>query len=838
MIEALDIKNFQGWKSIGPGGGGWLTALAFSPPNTIFAGCDVGGVYRSQDWGHTWQMVNQGLTNYNVTSILVDPMDPNIIYLGTLGGVFISTDQGDSWVAKRNGFPAISLWTFSAPIGALALAPVTLPNQPRVIYAGIGDSHVDRFGRGTIYKSIDSGETWFVVNTDPGKNFASDALIYSIVVDPNHPDHLFAATDSGFYRSVNGGVSWLSSNNGLPHSNTRKVVMHPTDSNILYLTLHATPNQVPWQGGVYKSTNGGISWMAMNTGLGQFVGNPAIPDAALITSNYEQLAIDPQNPEVLYVGDHSWTTAGVYKSTDGGQHWINTVNAASLVHGNFVGVGPSVECLLMIPTLPGWIYFGTPMEVFLSQDAGANWRQMDSDETPGGSGFWRGRGLETTSLYDIAVDPTNPNNVYFGFYDIGFQKSMDGGLTFKHTGGNLQYWRLFFKILVDPDSPNILYASTGDRLKGQLVKSEDSGETWFPISTPGSGACCIYSLVIDTSSNSDLRTLYAGSHAEGVFKSMDGGATWQQKNEGLGENGNRSISSMVMDPLAPNVIYAGVDMQGVPSDELGGVYKTVDGGDHWVNIGTGISNVRDIAIDPANPQNVYVAVRYHFDQVNQLAFAGGVYKSSNGGSNWVKVFSDIFFNKVEVVLGASGVPMIVAGTADHPFHDQSAGHGVFLSLDDGTTWEPMNAGLDMLSVFALASVPQNPGVFYVGTGGGGIFKWDSSYLASPPSIISTPEQGVFQNAVYIYLIKASDPDWLYGQDQLTISALEKPDWLTLIDLGDGTATLSGTPDITVLGEFPVVLQVMDQYSLSTTQSFNLTVRENIVYLPIIIRGGQ
>jgi photosystem II stability/assembly factor-like uncharacterized protein len=837
MMNGLDIMNSQGWKSIGPGGGGWLTALAFSPPNTILAGCDVGGVYRSDDWGYTWQIVNDGLTNYNVNAILVDPLDANMLYLGTLGGVFISIDRGGTWAAKRNGFPGTSLWSFSAPISTIALAPVANQGQPRVIYAGIGDSHAHRFGSGTIYKSVDSGDSWFVVNTDPYHNLAFNALVYSIVVDPTNPDHLFAATDKGFYQSEDAGVSWQPSNTGLPHTNTRQVVMHPTDSNILYLTIHATPNQVPWQGGVYKSINGGDTWVAMNTGLSQFVGNPTIPDPALITSNYEQLVIDPHNPNVLYLGDISWTTAGVYKSMDGGNHWNKTVNPTSLHPGNFIGVGPSVECLLLIPTLPGMVYFGTPMELYLSEDSGTNWRQVDSDETPGGSGYWRGRGLETTSLYDIAVDPVDSNRVYFGFYDIGFQKSLDGGVTFKHAGHELQYWRLFFKIVIDPASPNILYASTGDRIHGQLAKSADYGETWYPIGTPGSGSCCIYSLVIDPTSQTGMRTLYAGSHSEGVFKSIDGGATWVEKNIGLGENGNRSISSLVIDPTNPNVLYAGLDMQGMPSDQYGGVYKTVDGGDHWAKAGSDLPNVRDIVIDPVNSQNVYAAVRYHFDQVNQLPFAGGVYKSSDGGVNWIKVFSDIFVNKVEAVLDLSGNPILLAGTADHPFHDESSGHGVFLSLDNGASWQPMNTGLEMLSVFALASDPQNPNVVYVGTGGGGIFKWDSTNQNHPPNFTSSPVQEVFQNSPYSYFIIASDPDWLVGTDLLTISAVVKPDWLTLIDHGNGTATLSGTPNVTNLGGFPVVLQVMDQYGSLTTQSFILTVRENIVYLPLIIRGG-
>ena len=95
------------WRNIGPGGGGWIPCLAVSPQNSrvIYAGCDVGGFYKSTDAGATWRIRNTGLHDLYVEAIVPHPRDPAIIYIGTEGGVHKSTDGGESWQWLREGFP-------------------------------------------------------------------------------------------------------------------------------------------------------------------------------------------------------------------------------------------------------------------------------------------------------------------------------------------------------------------------------------------------------------------------------------------------------------------------------------------------------------------------------------------------------------------------------------------------------------------------------------------------------------------------------------------------------------------------------------------------------------
>jgi len=168
------------------------------------------------------------------------------------------------------------------------------------------------------------------------------------------------------------------------------------------------------------------------------------------------------------------------------------------------------------------------------------------------------------------------------------------------------------------------------------------------------------------------------------------------------------------------MIYAGVDMGEADADRYGGIYKTIDAGANWVQVDTGIPNVLYLAIDQDNPRIIYAAAREHFDDINQLYFEGGVYRSMDGGSSWDQVFSDVFVQSVAI--DPQNSQIVYAGTADHPFHDQSSGKGVFRSIDGGNSWHPLNAGLGNLSISTLEIDPNNPNLIFAGTGGSGIFK--------------------------------------------------------------------------------------------------------------------
>lgn len=723
-IDMIDGPNIT-WSSIGPGGGGWLTSLAYAPPNTIYVGCDVGGIYRSTDGGETFEIINNDLQNYVVLTIAIHPEVPTTVFLGTAGGLYKSTDGGDHWDWKHDGFPAIDQWGFSAPITTLVIDPI----NPDIIYAGIGDSNQHSYGQGIIYRSEDGGEHWSIVNIGPA-NLHPDTLVYSILVHPQEFNTLFVSTDYGVYKSTDGGVNWEPKNTGLPHTNARKMVMDPVDPNIIYLTINSTPNEQPWQGGVYKSVNGGETWQPKTNGLGNHVGNSGEPD--LITANYENILIDPQNPNVLYVGAISWWDAGIYKTTNGGDSWKNVINSSNTTKGwiNYDDWGiPPGECMLIDPDNSQRVFFGDAWQLFRTEDGGSNWQQIYTNETPEGSGWWKGRGLETTGLHDIEIDPTNSNLVYFRFWDIGFHKTEDGGITFKRFDDGLEYPGNIFDIEIDPERTNVIYASSGqwERTAGDIVKSEDFGLTWRVIGNPASGLpdSQVYALVLDESSPVDNRTLYAASYQNGIYKSIDGGMSWVEMNNGLGTNGNLLVSSLVIDPTDPKILYAGVDMEAawlgvIQSDQHGGIYKTLDGGLSWSKVDEKIPNVLDLSITPHDSQVIYAAAREIWDEVNRQAYQGGVYKSSDGGDNWLLVFEDPF---VEVVVVDPHTPGVVfAGTNDNPFHDQSSGNGLFRSLDGGKTWQSVNDGLSQLAIRAIEIDPNDSTVLYLGSHANGLFK--------------------------------------------------------------------------------------------------------------------
>ena len=138
------------WQNIGPGGGGWIECLAVDPMNplVVYTGTDVGGIFKSTDGGDSWRASNSGLMNDFVREIAIDQNNSRIIYAATSGGVHKSIDSGRTWGVLRNGFPEVSADDFSAPVNTIAIDP----HDSNILYVGIGKRN--SYGRGQIYKSI------------------------------------------------------------------------------------------------------------------------------------------------------------------------------------------------------------------------------------------------------------------------------------------------------------------------------------------------------------------------------------------------------------------------------------------------------------------------------------------------------------------------------------------------------------------------------------------------------------------------------------------------------------------------------------------------------------
>lgn len=699
------------WRNLGPGGGGWIQSICASPHDRdeLFVGCDVGGFYHSIDGGLTYQISNEGMEDYWVECIVPHPTDPDTIYLGNQGGVYKSVDHGKSWRWLREGFPPVSDSRWTAPIGALVIDR----KNPDTLYAGIGRPRVREFGKGEIYKTTDGGESWAVINK-PG-SLPEDARINDLAIHPENSDHLFMSCQYGFYQSRDGGVNWKTTVAGLPHSHARRIAICRSQPDVIYLTLHAEAFKEPWQGGVYKSTDGGNHWQPCLEGLAQRVSKPG--ESRHKTFNYDQIVVHPDNPGIAYVGGDGWGNSKIYKTSDGGASWQNITNIVD--RGWITFNGPSVKCLSMSPLDPDVIYWGSSMHVFKTTDGGTTWNQRYGELLE--DGRIRGSGLEVTCLLDVFVHPADPKCLYFGYADIGLLVSEDGGETFRRgvegirNGINQGPMSMAF----DPDDPNRCWAGFGWGSTlgkvGVVAESTDKGHSWKEIGTPETGLPSELhpSLLLDRSSPPSARRLMTVAVGHGVFTSVDSGQSWKASNEGITDPAR--IQQLIGHPEDSQIYWS------VTGDVPVEIYRSDDGARSWKKISEDFraGQVRAFEVAASDPNRMYLATRR--DYVKGLgSFPGGIYRSNDGGVIWQQVLDDRFAD--DVAIDPRDADVVYAGLSDHPYHDQSTGRGIVVSRDGGKNWISLNGqGLSCKQISSITIDPHSPDRLYLGTGGNGVF---------------------------------------------------------------------------------------------------------------------
>ncbi len=725
LISPAHAVSAASWSNIGPGGGGWIPCVAVSPHDSrvVYAGCDVGGFFKSTDAGMNWRICNTGLHDLYVEVIAPHPRDPKVIYIGTEGGVHKSTDGGESWQWQREGFPPLQRHTFSAPIGALAIDP----QQPDTIYAGIGRPRWKKGGVGTIYKTTDGGAHWSIANPNGG-GMDREALVSDLVVHPRESRRVFAATNRGLYRSDDAGATWRLLSKGLPHNHTRRVGLCAKQPDVMYLTLRTEPGKSPWQGGVYRSDDGGETWAPRLEGLAKNVGKPGAHSA--MTSNVDRLVVHPTDPNIAYVGDTAWVSAFTYRTTDGGQHWQRVTfrpspraKQSNMDYGWITMWGPTVMGLAMDSREPDTLYFSTSGLIFRTADRGEHWTQRYTRpaEKPAGApesptGWWSGTGLEVTCAHEVVVHPRDPKRIYLCYADIGLVQSFDGGRTFAHTVAGMKNSGNVFTLAFDPDDPRIVFAGTGwwEHNAGDVCRSDDGGMTWRVVGKPDTGLPDGQTrhLIVDRSSPASARRIFVSVKEHGVFCSEDGGASWQPRNNGLPK---KDVRGLAQHPREPAVLLALLD-------DNAGFFRSDDGGQNWRRLGDfAWADPRALAVCTSDPQRLYVAARDRFK--DRKLHPGGIFASRDGGATWTRVLEDRFMASVAV--DPRNADTVYAGGADHPYHDEALGRGLMRSRDGGRTWQSLNAPeLACTKIAAITVDPHQPSRLYISTSGNGVFVRD------------------------------------------------------------------------------------------------------------------
>jgi len=484
-----------------PESGGFEENLVTDPNNTaILYRSKNSGIYKTTDSGKTWARTATGATDEPSRILAVDPLSSSVLY-GEGYGLFRSDDSGATWASIQGD-------VLNHYINALAIDPVATST----LYMGT-DGH-------GLFRSTDTGKSWLPLRS----SFAGQISVEALVISPSDPTTLFCAIrDLGFYSTRDRGANWSPRNLGLP-SNRRVFALTGLSSGGFFAGTNYGPYQRDMDG----------SWLSFPSGL----------DCTEIYSctDFHQIVVDPSNPQLVYAG----TGAGVYKSVNGGHSWAKT------------GTLPNnVTALAIDPAYPQVLYAGTSHDsLFKSIDGAVTWEYCAN-------------GLSSyTAIESLLVDPVDTSVLYCG----------TSGAVYKSTNGGASWTMLFYEPYQSPDSSpqgisqmvfdpldnrTIFAAGRDVWARGRVYRSTDAGATWKSVYANSFQDSPAMAIAIDPVSPA---TIYAAFLQAGVLKSDDRGQTWYPMNTGFPVSkgfDSLAVMSLLVDPNNHTVLYAGTDNRGV-----------------------------------------------------------------------------------------------------------------------------------------------------------------------------------------------------------------------------------------------------------------------------------
>ena len=679
-----DFSLFK-YRHVGPMRGGRVTAVAgvISEPSTFYMGATGGGVWKSRDYGTSWNNISDGFFETpSIGAIAVAAKDPNILYVGTGSdglrsnvikgkGIYKSIDAGQNWVhvgLKKTG-----------QIGRVLIHP----NDHNIAYAAaIGNPFQANAERG-LYQTEDGGKTW--------KNilFISETVgISDVEFLPGNPQIMFASAwkaerkpwtiisggisiEGGIYKSYDGGSSWEKITAGLPKGLIGKIDLElcPADSKLVYALIEAPGAE----GGLYKSIDQGQSFALISN------------ETKIRTRPfyYTNVKVDPTNPENVFV-----MATGYYKSTDGGKNW----NRIQSPHGDNHDM---------------WINPNDPNLFIQSNDGGAN-------VTHNGGKTWSTQfNQPTAELYQVEVDDQFPYWLYGGQQDnyttiavpsmapYGLQDGNRGWII--NTGGCETG-----PAVPKPGDHNIVYANCKGRFKvfdkrTGLERSYDVGAANMYGHNPKDLKFRFQRVSPIHVSPHDSKVIYHTSQY--VHKTLDEGKTWEIISPDLtafesdkqvisgspitrditGEEFYSTIYAIRESPIDPGQIWVG--------SNDGPVHMTRDGGKNWRNVTPSklLSGGRVDAVEPSphDPAKAYFSVlRYQLGDDQPY-----IYKTSDYGKKW-ELLTD----------GTNGIPIDCPTRVireDPSLPDllyAGTDCGLFISLNGGKSWESFQQNLPVTPV--------------------------------------------------------------------------------------------------------------------------------------------
>jgi len=652
---------------IGPFRGGRTRAAAGVPsqPNVFYMAQVNGGVWKSDDYGRTWNPIFDDQPTQSVGSIAVAPSDPNVIYVGSgeglhrpdlsVGnGIYKSTDAGKTWthLGLRDG----------QQIPELAVDP----RDPNKVFAAVlGHPYGPSEERG-IYRSTDGGQNWQRVITKDENTGGSD-----VQIDPSNPDVVYASMwearegpwedrnlyngpGGGLYKSTDGGSTWHQLTAGLPKDLSQvHIAIAPSNTRRLYATVASASGKLD----VYRSDDAGDNWSQIT--------NDPRPAGRIGGGDLSVPKVDPKNPDLVYVA-----STVTMRSSDGGKTWMSFRGAPG---------GDDYQNLWINPNNGNIILLVSDQGAIVTVNGGETW------------GSWYNQ--PTAQLYHVIADNSFPYRVCAGQQESGSvcikSRGNDGAITFRdwHPVGVIEYGY----VAPDPLDPDVVYGGGRTEVsKFHWSTGQVQDITPVPVRNAKFRANRTEPLMF---SPIDPHTLFYATNF--LFKTTDGGNSWQtisgdltRENPGapqsVGQMFNKGSDKQrgVIYALAPSfkniaTLWAGTD------DGL--IWITRDGGKNWSDITpkelTPWSKVTQISASHFDEQTAYASVsRFRINDMHPY-----IYRTRDGGKSWSQITAGLpEFGPVDTVReDPVRKGLLFAGTEN----------AVWVSFDDGDHWQSLQLNL-------------------------------------------------------------------------------------------------------------------------------------------------
>ncbi len=652
----IDRYGFLEWRCIGPYRGGRTVGATGVPgqPNVFYIGVNNGGVWKTNDFGRTWKPIFDDQPTGSVGNLAVAPSNPNIVYVGSgeglqrpdlsVGdGIYKSTDAGKSWIhlGLRDG----------QQINTIIVDP---KNPDRLFVAVIGHPYGANEERG-VFRSLDGGKTFQkVLYKDP------DTGAVALAFDPQNSNTIYAdlwaarqgpwengywsGPNSGLYKSIDGGNTWLPLTKGLPKAVDRiGFDVSLSNPRRLVATVNARD-----KGGIYRSDDAGESWTFV-TGEGRIIGRG---------DDFAEVRIHPKNPDVLFAANTS-----TYRSDDGGKNWVCIKGSPG---------GDDYHTIWINPENPDIICLASDQGACISVNNGETWSSWYNQPT--------------AQFYHVSTDNLFPYNVMGGQQESGSamvaSRGNDGQITFRewHPVGAEEYGYC----VADPLNPDLVYGGKLSRYHKSTGLVEDV--------TPPNNARYLRTAPLIFSTVDPHVLYFAGNQ---LTKTVDGGKKWDVISPDL---------SRESAPPPPGSVFKASGRRGVvytiaPSHQKletiwvgtddGLIHLTRNGGSTWTDVTppglTPWSKVSILDAGQFDDDTAYAAInRIRLDDMHPHIF-----RTHDGGKTWKEIAKGLPLDPVNVVREDPVCRgLLYCGTE----------RAAYFSIDDGETWSPLRLNMPATSI--------------------------------------------------------------------------------------------------------------------------------------------